>query len=154
VATKKVAVSPSPSQRLEAIGIEAICDYVANGDSLRSWTIANGFVLRTVLNWIESDPERTSHYAHARDERSDVVFDSLDDVSEQAVNAETAIEVAGLRLKADNIKWKLARMNAKKYGDKLAIGGAADLPPIQTAYSMTDEELLAIAASGKKSVAC
>ena len=43
----------------------------------------------------------------------------LDDVSEQAVKAETAVEVAGLRLKADNIKWKLARMNAKKYGDRL-----------------------------------
>lgn len=136
--TKKVEPKPlSPSERLDAIGIEAICAYIANGDSLRSWCIKNGFDKQTTRNWIDADSARTSHYAHARDDRADAVFDSLDGVSDQAVTAETAVEVAGLRLKSDNIKWKLARMNAKKYGDKLAI--EADV----TVSSLTDAQLMA-----------
>lgn len=118
MATKETK-EQTPAQRLEAIGIETICEYVANGDSLRSWAIGNGFALSTVRDWIDTDEDRSAHYARARDDRADAVFDSLDDVSDQAVTAETAVEVAGLRLKSDNIKWKLARMNAKKYGDKL-----------------------------------
>ena len=100
---------------------------------MRSWCIANGFNLRTTNDWIDSDKTRSAHYARARDDRADAVFEALDEVSEQAVTAGSAIEVAGLRLKADNIKWKLARMNAKKYGDKVtnevtgADGGAVQL---------------------------
>lgn len=123
MATKKaVAVKTetlTPSQRLDAIGIEAICEYVANGDSLRSWALLNNFTPLTVANWVNGDPVRSEHYARAREDRADLYFDQLDDVSELAVTAATPVEVAGLRLKADNMKWKLARMNAKKYGDKL-----------------------------------
>lgn len=119
---KKHAVAKkelTPGERLNKIGIEAICAYVASGESMRSWAISNGFATTTVHDWIEADATRAEYYARARDARADAVFEMLDDVSEQAVKAETAVEVAGLRLKADNIKWKLARMNAKKYGDRL-----------------------------------
>lgn len=135
-----VKVEPTPTERLEQIGIEAICAYITENNSLRSWAIKNGFVQQTVINWIEADEKRSRHYARARDERADFVFESLDDVSDQAVKAETAVEVAGLRLKSDNIKWKLARMNAKKYGDKMQVGGAEDLPPIRQDVTITPEE--------------
>lgn len=121
----------TPSARLDGIGIEFICKCIAAGQSLRAWAAANGFVQQTVINWIDADKERAGHYAHAREEREDLVFDSLDEIGDQAVVAESATEVAGLRLKSDNIKWKLARMNAKKFGDKLAVGGAEGMPAIQ-----------------------
>lgn len=114
-----VVVPPTPSERLAALGIEAICNHVASGESLFSWANANGFNYTTVLNWIDADTNRAENYARARDVRADLAFESLDDVSNEAVVADTAVKVAGLRLKADNIKWKLARMNAKKYGDKI-----------------------------------
>lgn len=107
-----------------------IWEHVANGESLNSFCAARGFAYVTVLDWINADPVRSENYARAREERADAVFESLDEVSERAVTAETAVEVAGLRLKADNIKWKLARMSPKKYGDKLAVGGADDLSPL------------------------
>lgn len=137
-AGKAVAVAEqkpaSPSDRLNAIGIDVICECIASGESLRSWCIANGFNLRTTNDWIDADKTRATHYARARDDRADAVFEALDEVSEQAVTAGSAIEVAGLRLKADNIKWKLARMNAKKYGDRLNVD--ADV----TVNSLTPEE--------------
>lgn len=124
------AKPPTSREKLEALGMQSICDQVVSGESLRKICIQNAIPLRTANDWIAEDKERAAHYAHARDDRADAVFDSLDDVSDQAVNAESAVEVAGLRLKADNIKWKLARMNAKKYGDKLAVGGDADGVPL------------------------
>lgn len=120
-APDKSKPTATPGERLRKIGIASICNYVADGDSLRSWTILNGLNLRTTLDWINADEDRAAHYAQAKMDRADVFFDSLDEVSTMAVLAETAIMVAGLRLKADNIKWKLARMNSKAYGDKLDV---------------------------------
>jgi hypothetical protein len=59
--------------------------------------------------------------------RADVYFDRLDDVSDEAVEADSGIKVQGLRLKADNIKWQLARMAPKKYGDKLDLNHSGEM---------------------------
>jgi len=132
---KPAMADKKPSERLDEIGIDAICDYVANGDSLRSWCLKNKFSQVTTLSWINADSTRAEHYAHARDARADVMFDEMDEVSELATVAETQVQVAGLRLKADNIKWKLARMNRKKYGEKM------DIDQTITTADLTDEEL-------------
>ena len=129
-----------PSQKLEAIGIESICAYVAGGKSLLSWCNANGFAYNTVSDWIGDDVERVAKYARAREDRADAAFESLTEVSEAAAMADSAVQVAGLRLKADNIKWQLARMSPRKYGDKIAIGGADDLPAIKQDVTLTPEE--------------
>lgn len=139
--TRKATRKPkelTPRERIEAVGIDALCEFVANGESLNAFAKLHGFAYVTLLDWINSDANRSENYAHAREARADLTFDQLDEVSEEATRAATAVEVQGLRLKSDNIKWKLARMNSKKYGEKLALGGADDLPPIKT---MTDEQL-------------
>jgi len=72
-----------------------------------------------VMKWLNSQESFADQYARAIILRADAKFDELDDVSEEAAEADSAVKVQGLRLKADNIKWQLARMNAKKYGDKI-----------------------------------
>ena len=74
-----------------------------------------------VMRWLgdEANANFREQYARAFILRADAKFEELDDVSEEAVCADSAVKVQGLRLKADNIKWQLARMNAKKYGDKI-----------------------------------
>jgi len=75
------------------------------------------------------DQQFGEQYARAREAGAELIFDDLDEVSEQAATAENAVEVAGLRLKADNIKWKLARMAPKRFGDKqsLDVNGKLDV---------------------------
>lgn len=131
MATKKTKPDhkePRPSDKLNAIGIESICQQIAGGMSLRAWAASNGFAQQTVVDWIGSDEARSVHYARAREEREEAKFESLEDIGEQAARAETAVEVAGLRLKADNLKWMLARMSPKKYGDKLELAGDPKAP--------------------------
>lgn len=119
---KKTQTAEKPlttAQKLDAIGIDAICAHIASGESLSSWCRANQFAVMSVSDWIARDEARNVSYARACEVCADAIFDVLDDVSDEAVNANNPIKVAGLRLKADNIKWKLARMNARKYGDRL-----------------------------------
>lgn len=80
----------------------------------------------------------------------DAQAQELEDIGDQAARAQTAVEVNGLRLKADNRKWLLSKLAPKKYGDKLQLGGADDLPPIGVAKMLSDDELNAIAAKQVK----
>jgi hypothetical protein len=112
----------------------SICDQLAHGASLlqicKSKDIPSYSV---VMEWLLEDSVFAENYARAREAHADSVFDDLDNVSDQAVKAESAVEVAGLRLKADNMKWKLARMNAKKYGDRqqVDLNATIELKPEQ-----------------------
>lgn len=128
MAKKPAKKEPSPSEKLKAIGIEAICKGISDGMSLREWCRKNGFAIVTVHSWIDADKERAEQYAHAREARAEAKFEHLDEIGEQAARAETAVEVAGLRLKSDNLKWTLSRMNPKKYGDKLELAGDKESP--------------------------
>jgi hypothetical protein len=51
------------------------------------------------------------------------------EVTEQIDNA----AIQRNRLRVDARKWHASKMNARVFGDKLAVGGAEDLPAIQTA---------------------
>lgn len=55
-----------------------------------------------------------------------------------------------VRLEAENKKWLMGKLKPRKYGDKIAVGGADDLPAIAHTHEMTDEALMAIAAGAKK----
>lgn len=106
-----------------------ICADMASGMSLRAVCRQPGMPsLGCVLEWVSKYPEFADQYARAAQARADAKFDELDDVSDQAASATSAVKVAGLRLKADNIKWMLARMAPKKYGDKLELSGNAEAP--------------------------
>jgi hypothetical protein len=130
-ASEEKAPTPWELFKADPVSMAAICTHVASGESLASFAKARDFPYVTVLDWIEADKIRAENYARAKDARADLTFDELDDVSTQAVGAKTTVEVQGLRLKSDNIKWKLARMAPKKYGEKVQVGGADDLPPVQ-----------------------
>jgi hypothetical protein len=114
-----------------------VLERIAKGESLRAVCRTEDFPApSTVIKWTTEDADFGEHYARACEARADTYFDELDDVSAEATSAKTAVQVAGLRLKADNIKWQLARMAPKKYGDKLAIGGADDLSPIKQSLTV------------------
>jgi len=99
---------------------DKICEMISEGASLSAICRRDDMPhFSTVMRWLNQQPSFCDKYARANLARADAKFEELDDVSEQAASAESAVTVAGLRLKADNIKWQLARMNAKKYGDKI-----------------------------------
>lgn len=153
-APKKQA-QKTPREKLDAIGIDALCEFVAGGESLAAFCKKHGLATSTTNDWLNDPkhPERSADYARAREARADLIFESLDEVSNQAVAAKNPVTVQGLRLKADNIKWKLARMH-KKYSDRTVLSGDPEnpiLPPTRLDLSaLSDDELRTLAELQRK----
>ncbi|MDH1475810.1 hypothetical protein N5F13_14975 [Comamonas thiooxydans] len=137
---------------------DAICTALAEGESLRSICLRSGMPhIATVMRWL-SDPEKRDfceQYTRAREAQAETLAEELLAIADEAEyepiqdpnTGETLAvafdktAVARNKLRVETRKWLAARMSPKKYGDKLAVGGAADLDPIQMAgREMTDAE--------------
>jgi hypothetical protein len=107
----------------------AICERIANGESLRSICDEKDMPDRsTVIRRLEADEAFRNQYARAREAQADHEFDEIKAIADLA----TAEDVQVARLRIDARRWRAGKLRPKVYGDKLAIGGADDLPPVQT----------------------
>ena len=120
-----------------------ILDRIADGESLRAICRSDGMpAARTVLRWIQGNPDLQRAYAIATEVRADMIFDELMEIADDARNDWTEKvgrngESLGHVLDAENIrrsalriearKWTLARMAPKRYGDRVDVNhGAQD----------------------------
>jgi hypothetical protein len=131
----------------------AICAHIADGKSLRTIAALDGMPAQsTIMLWLDGrNPEFSEQYVRAREAQADKLAEEIlsiaddgsndtiiDDQGNQRTDAE-AIQRSKLRV--DARKWLASKMAPKKYGDKLAVGGADDLGPVQTVHrDMTDAE--------------
>lgn len=111
----------------------AICEYVADGGSLRQACTAQGIERSKVNRWILDDSrygDKTlvNQYAQARDVQADALADGLIDIADDRVKVP---DVNDRRLMVETRKWIASKLKPRKYGDKLALGGADDLPAIR-----------------------
>ena len=110
------------------------------GESLRSICRDETMPARSTVHlWLAKDVAFSDHYARACDVRAEEVFDEMFEIADDATNdymlqaSKDAGDEDGVSLKAgfngenvqrsrlriDTRKWALARMNPKKYGDKI-----------------------------------
>jgi hypothetical protein len=153
MATKKAkpavmakAKKPGPpavaQDKLSAIGTNAICDLIVEGTSYRQIAAQFGVGLGTLATWIEADSERSHACARARE----VSAQTFDEKAENGIQtAVDVFELAKAKELAIHYRWRAKAVNPRKYGDKVGIGGAEDLPPVQQIHGMSTEALLAIA---------
>lgn len=125
------------SKRPEAI--EELCEFIAGGGAthnLNVWCETNDFNYTTVLKWLATDKKRQALYDQARDLRADAIFDEIVTVANEPVPSNNfgnldSGAVADKRLRIDTLKWMAGRLAPKRYGDKVQVGGAEGLPPVQ-----------------------
>jgi hypothetical protein len=115
------------------------------GNSLRQSCEHVGIPIGTFMRWCDEDADLAEHYARTRARLLDMKAEELEEIGERAAAARTPVEVAGLRLLSDNRKWLLSKLVPKKYGEKLAVGGAEDLPPIQGSLDVSGLSTAALA---------
>lgn len=109
-----------------------ICLEIAGGKSLRKVCAMEGMPdMSTVLRWLADDDKEFFHkqYARACEARGVALAEEAMEIVDQPV--QTALELAHNRAKADQRKWYASKLSPKRFGDKLAVGGADDLPPVQ-----------------------
>ena len=104
------------------------------------------------MAWLDgSKPAFSEQYARAREAQADKLAEESLQIADDG-RSDTYLDAEGnektdneaiqrSRLRVDTRKWLASKMAPKKYGDKVAIGGADDLGPVQTvAKEMTDAE--------------
>jgi len=120
---------------------QAICEQIADGDSLRSICNDENMPNRTtVLRWLEANPEFAAIHARAREAQADV----MDDKIMSTADACTPEDANAARVKIDAYKWRAARLAPKRYGEqsKLALTGA-DGGAIKHEVEMASPEIMA-----------
>lgn len=142
-ATGEPAKMGRPSDYSEEIA-DLICDAIADGKSLIDICASDSMPsARTVYRWLadESRAEFCHRYARAREAQADKLAAEILQISDYGIN-DTQIDdegrvivdhdvIARSRLRVDSRKWLASKLAPKKYGDKLALGGADDLPPLR-----------------------
>lgn len=134
-------------QKLEALGIEAFCERIADGEDLTNIAKEMDVSRATVRYWIDGDNERTAMYAHAREERAHKFAEEIiaiaddatgDTITDDDGNVRTDAErVARSKLRVDARKWVAAKLMPKVYGDRLEVDNKVSL------QDQTDEQLVA-----------
>ena len=144
-AAKKQASKPRV-ESADAIK-KRICEALSDGIPLRQVCREVGMpAWRTVYDWMDADEPFSAAIARARD----VGHDAIAEESMRIVDAEPERTPSGTvdpgsvshaKLRAEHRLKLLAKWNPKKYGDKLGIGGADGLDPVQSVTrELTDAE--------------
>ena len=120
---------------------QTIIDQIADtGKSLRSVCKENDVKPSTFLRWISEDNSLAEQYARAMQVRADTHFSEIVEISdtqqigttettkEWGTETKTADMVEHRRLRIDARKWVIARMNPRKYGNKLELAGDQNSP--------------------------
>jgi hypothetical protein len=138
-----MAKRPSPSQdKLDAIGTEGICSKIAEGTSYREIASEYGVGLGRLAAWIEADTERSRACARAR-EIAATAFDEK--ALEEIRDAKDPFELARAREVASHLRWRAKAANPRRYGEKLAVGGADDMPPVRSTLDVSGLSTQALA---------
>lgn len=112
---------PQPSiDKLEAFGVEAICESIAQGQSMTAIAFNVGVPLGRMLEWIAADPDRSARVREARtamalhwDEKAEAVIAAAGD----------EFELKKAREVAHHYRWRAAKIGRRDYGDKVEVAG-------------------------------
>ncbi len=115
---------------------DLICFEIAQGKSLRTVLKLEGTPEGpTFYRWLREHDDFRKQYTQACKDRADAQFEDLNGISEEAMEDVLKYKgdpklanviVAVHKLKAENMKWAMAKMKPKKYSEKLELD---DLPP-------------------------
>lgn len=124
---------------------DRICELLADGQSLRKvceneWAPNKS----NVFKWLRTNQPFRDQYELAKQESADSFADDMADIADDSRNdwmenndpdnpgyKLNGEHVQRTRLRIDTRKWLASKLKPKKYGDKLAVGGADDMPPVQ-----------------------
>ena len=112
--------------------MEEICNHVAEGRGLISWTKTFGVSYAVAWNWINSEPHRERAYHAARV----VAADYLAEQALQIIDAEPerlesgAVDNAAVtlqRARFDARRWQCAKLRPDRYGEAIKVDGDAQI---------------------------
>ena len=106
-----------------------VCARIAGGESLRTICLSKDLPTpQGVRKWLNADEggKLVAQYARAREEQADHYADEIITIADNE-----NLTPEDRRIMVDARKWVASKLKPRRYGDKLALGGAEGLPAIQ-----------------------
>ena len=106
-----------------------ICARISEGESLAA-VCRDDYLpsVRTVMRWLAENEAFRQDYTRAREAKADADADNIGDIAARVLSGEYDPQAA--RVAIDALKWAAAKMQPKKYGEKLELSGD-DKSPLQ-----------------------
>lgn len=129
---------------------DALCRWIAEGKSLRSWCLHTGREAFTVYSWLRQRPDFASRYAQAHDDRSDSLADEIIEIADAVADTDSIAAVQAAKLRVETRKWVSAKLRPQKWGDKQVIENTGSvtfqlgIPARRTAVDAQDATAVAI----------
>lgn len=119
---------------------DEIISAIEGGKSIARIAAELGVNRSTLSRWLRADEQRSARAREARE----LSADAYDEAAEDAITtAADPFELAKAKEMAHHLRWRASKIAPRRYGEKLQLGGAEDLPPLQ---GLADEQLLRRAA--------
>lgn len=121
-----------------------ICELVADGQSINKISKMPDMPARsTILKWFRDVPEFSDMYMRAKEIGFEVLADEIIDIADAAENVKTE-ELRRHQLMIETRKWLLAKLQPRKYGERVTqeIVGNREEAPVQV--EVTKEEIARI----------
>ena len=118
MAAAKKAASKSPARdKLDDYGLDAICEDIANAETLTTIAKKVGVAIGSVAAWIER-PENSARVKYTRMQMAKV-WDEM--ALEQIQAAKDPFELTKARDAAHHYRWRASKIAPREYGDKLDV---------------------------------
>lgn len=133
----KAAPKIAPMVKFSRAIFDSICELIADGQSVREICERPGMPDRKTFNrWRKVTPELQTAYDQAKVDREEAIFDDIVYIADTVKDPKVA------KVRIDAREWTLARMNGKKYGNRVTNehtgeGGG----PVVIAATNLDEKL-------------
>lgn len=105
-----------------------ICTRLSKGESLRTICKTKGMPeMHTIFRWCLAHEEFQKDYAVAREMWADAVYEETLEMADRSGSVITgkdrsdSARISAVKLAVDTRRWALARMNPKKYGEKMDV---------------------------------
>lgn len=93
---------------------DAICERIANGESLRSIARDKSMpAMSTLFKWLRDHTEFSEQYARAKEESAELFADEIVSIADEGDDPIRD------RLRIDARKWVASKLKPKKYGEKI-----------------------------------
>lgn len=133
--------------------------WVSEGKTLADFCRKHELGRRTVYDWLEADAGLSARFARARDLGADAIADEILRIADDGLN-DTYVDDEGKprtdndviqrsKLRVETRLKLLAKWFPQRYGDKLQVGGAADLPALQLTHEQRAERINAILSTAR-----
>ena len=104
--------------KLNAYGIDAVCDAVISGETLTGIGKRIGVSVGVMFEWLSADPER---YARAREARAKAAAVWDEQALEAIAKAQDTLELGKAKEIAYHLRWRASKLAPRDYGDRVAV---------------------------------